>query len=64
MSDKVIIFDEATSGLDISMEEKIINKIFEISNNKTLIFVTHKLSSITKCDKIYELTKHGLQIRN
>ena len=60
----IIIFDEATSGLDVSTEEKIINKIFEISQDKTLIFVTHKLSSIKNCDKIYELTKHGLQIRN
>jgi ABC-type multidrug transport system fused ATPase/permease subunit len=59
----IIIFDEATSSLDVQTEEKIVNKIFELFNKKTLIFITHKLSTIKNCDQIYELTKEGLILK-
>lgn len=45
----VYIFDEATNSIDELTEEKIINMLLEM--NKTIIFITHKLSSLHKFDR-------------
>ena len=50
---KVIIFDEATSSLDIGNENKIIEEIFSIDRSKTLILVTHRHQVVKKCDIIF-----------
>jgi len=50
---KVIIFDEATSSLDIDNENKIIEEIFSIDRSKTLILVTHRHQVVKKCDIIF-----------
>jgi len=50
---KVIIFDEATSSLDIENENKIIEEIFSIDRSKTLILVTHKHQVVKNCDNIF-----------
>lgn len=50
---KVIIFDEATSSLDIENENKIIDEIFTIDRSKTLILVTHRHQIVKNCDIIF-----------
>ena len=50
---KVIIFDEATSSLDLDNENKIIEEIFSIDRSKTLILVTHRHQVVKKCDIIF-----------
>ena len=50
---KIFIFDEATSNIDIDSEEIILNNIKEIAKDKTVIIVSHRLSSIKDADKIY-----------
>ena len=47
--------DEATSALDEDTEKKIMNQIYQVSQNKTLIVVAHRLSTIKVCDKIIEM---------
>ena len=59
---KVLILDEFTSALDNHTEEKIIGEILNFSKIKTIIIISHKLSTLSKCDKIYELTKGGLKL--
>ena len=54
----VIFFDEATSALDEETETKIMREIDNLSNKITLIIISHKLSTIKKCDKVYEI-KNG-----
>jgi ABC-type bacteriocin/lantibiotic exporter with double-glycine peptidase domain len=50
---KVLIFDEATNSLDSINEKKLINEIFQnIKIDLTIIFVTHNLNILKKCDKI------------
>lgn len=51
------IFDEATSNLDAENEEKIWKNIKEISQNKTSLIITHRLSMIKNCNKIIVLDK-------
>jgi ABC-type multidrug transport system fused ATPase/permease subunit len=48
----VLLLDEATSALDNKNEQAIIKAIDKISKDKTVITITHKLSSITHNDKI------------
>jgi len=51
----LIILDEATNSLDIDTENKFIDEVFKNSNDKTIIFISHKMSALSKCDKIFDL---------
>jgi len=59
---ELIIFDEATSSLDAITEKEIINSINSLKNEKTLISISHKLSTMLYCDQIYEI-KNGTLIK-
>ena len=51
----IMIFDEATSSLDTESEKFIQNSINSMVGEKTLIIITHRLSTIRHCDYIYVL---------
>lgn len=50
---EILIFDEPSSSLDPMAEYDINNKILEISKDKTVIFISHRLSTVRMADKIY-----------
>jgi ATP-binding cassette subfamily B protein/ATP-binding cassette subfamily C protein len=52
---EVLVLDEATSALDNETESKIMNEIYNISKDKTLIIIAHRLSTVEKCDRRIEL---------
>lgn len=52
---EILIFDEATNALDSISEVKILKNIKRNFKKLTLIFVTHRLNSLKKCDKIIYL---------
>ena len=54
----LIIFDEATSNIDIKTETEILRSLFDNLGNKTLIFITHRLTSASLADKVC-LLKEG-----
>ncbi|MCD7839272.1 MAG: ABC transporter ATP-binding protein/permease [Erysipelotrichaceae bacterium] len=56
----VYIFDEATSNIDVESEEAILHVIEEIAKTKKVILITHRLSSVRKCDEIYVLDKGSI----
>ena len=58
---EVLVLDEATSALDNETEKAVIESINALQGEKTLIIVAHRLSTIAKCDKIYEV-KNGQAI--
>jgi ATP-binding cassette subfamily B protein/ATP-binding cassette subfamily C protein len=47
----LLVLDEATSALDNDTETKIMDEIYDVSRNKTLIIVAHRLSTVEKCQK-------------
>ena len=57
---QVYIFDEATSNIDVESEEIIIDIIEELSNKKTVIYISHRLASSKNADRIYVLNKGQL----
>ena len=57
---KVLIFDEATSSLDIDNENRIIEIIKKYKKNKTIILVSHRSNTLKYCDKIYEIKKGAI----
>ena len=54
----VLVFDEATSALDGITEKVIMDAIQELSGQKTIIMIAHRLKTVQKCDVIY-LMEHG-----
>lgn len=52
-----IIFDEATSSLDGFAEKKIMNTIYGLKGQKTIILIAHRLKTVEKCDLIFFMDK-------
>ncbi|MBQ7761080.1 MAG: ABC transporter ATP-binding protein/permease [Clostridia bacterium] len=52
-SKDVYIFDEATSNIDIESEAIIMRNIKELSRNKSVIVISHRLANVIPSDKIY-----------
>lgn len=48
----IYIFDEATSNLDSFSEKVIQDLIFKKIQNKTVIIIAHRISTIVNCDRI------------
>jgi len=53
---ETLIFDEPTSALDPIAEYELFSKLNDISENKTAVFISHRLSSTKFCDKIIVLS--------
>lgn len=48
----LIVFDEATSALDNLTERDVMAAIDALPNEKTVVLIAHRLSTVRKCDKI------------
>ena len=54
---RVLIFDEATSALDPESEAIIQRNLKVIAKGRTVIIVSHRLSTLTECDQIIVLER-------
>lgn len=50
---KILIFDEATAYFDAENEYKVQLAINELSKDKTVVMIAHRLSSLSGVDKVY-----------
>ena len=49
---QVLVLDEATSALDNETEKKIMDEIYKIGKNKTMIIIAHRLSTLDRCERV------------
>lgn len=51
----ILLCDEATSALDSTTEAEILNALKAVANNRTSIFIAHRLTTAMQCDEIIVL---------
>ena len=49
----ILILDEATSALDAETEREILEELDEVTRDKTVISITHRLALAMRADRIY-----------
>ncbi len=59
----ILVLDEATNSLDEKTEEEILNNIYKLKGNKTIIIITHNPKILHKCDKIFEIQEGVLKLQ-
>jgi ATP-binding cassette subfamily B protein len=57
---RLLILDEATSALDPESEAVVNANLLRIAHGRTMIIVSHRLTSLTECDQILVLEKGQL----
>ena len=57
----VIVFDEATSALDSNTEKEIMETIYKLDKDLTLIIIAHRLSTLDLCNKKFEFDNGSLK---
>ena len=61
---EILVLDEATSALDNDTEKAVMSAIDELHVKITMIIVAHRLTTVEKCDKIYEFKDGNVAERN
>jgi len=51
----ILVFDEATSALDQATEASVMEAIYELEEDHTLLLIAHRLSTVRRADKIIML---------
>jgi ATP-binding cassette subfamily B protein len=54
-SPNLLLLDEATSALDAPTEQRVISNLRQKFHGKTILFATHRLSTVRLADRIYYL---------
>jgi ABC-type multidrug transport system fused ATPase/permease subunit len=57
---EVLILDEPTSALDKESEKKVFNTIYSLSKMKTIIIITHNVSLLSQCNRMFRIQNHKL----
>ena len=55
MQPDVLILDEPTSSLDVLNERAFLKLLWEAYADKTLIIVSHRMSTLAPCDRVFKL---------
>ncbi|WP_291441348.1 ABC transporter ATP-binding protein [Desulfovibrio sp.] len=59
---ELIIFDEATSSLDMKNEKSIHETILSLRAKVTIVIIAHRLSTVENCDSVIWLDKGSVQM--
>jgi ABC-type bacteriocin/lantibiotic exporter with double-glycine peptidase domain len=52
---EVLVLDEATSSLDLETEHDVMEAVKSLHGAKTLVIVSHRMSTVDYCDRVYTL---------
>ena len=58
----LLVLDEATSALDNETESSVIDAIFSLKNEITLLVVAHRLSTIENCDSWWRVENGRVEV--
>ncbi len=58
---EIIIFDESTSALDNDTEKRLMDTITKLIGQKTIIIISHRLSTLQKCEKVFKIENKKLK---
>ena len=53
---EVLVFDEATNALDKRLEEKVLENLISLADEKTLIFIAHNDTVLKFCNRVINLS--------
>lgn len=56
----ILILDDFTSALDKNTEKWVMANILELLNDKTCFFITHRLETMHKADKVIVISEAGM----
>jgi len=59
-SPRIVMFDEATSSLDMKTEETVMSAIHGLAHKMTIVLVAHRIKTLEACDVIYRLDRGRL----
>lgn len=62
-SPNILVLDEATSALDKGIEMEIMQTIYEICKEKTLIIISHNESILDNCDMLVTVSSKSINIQ-
>lgn len=57
----VIIFDEATSALDNESEQAVQDSLEQLTHNRTMLVIAHRMSTVRHAQRIIVLTDDGIR---
>lgn len=55
---EILVLDEATSALDSETEGKIMDAIYDVAENKTLLVIAHRTNTIERCERKIKITRN------
>ena len=53
----VLLLDESTSALDSLTEAAVIKELMTLRNEKTIISIAHRISTLKECNKIFKVNE-------
>ena len=54
---KIFLFDDCFSAIDTKTQKKILENLNHLNEKKTMIFISHNISSIINCNKVLVVDK-------
>ena len=60
----LLILDEFTSSLDLGTEKLIMDTIYNLGENKTIIIVSHRESAVDRCDQLITISNGKIIEKN
>ena len=57
----ILVLDEATSALDNETEEEIMKEIYDVSKDRTLIIIAHRLTTLKDCNRIFVINNGEIE---
>lgn len=61
---QILVLDEATSALDNETEDEVMQAIESLYGSITMIIIAHRLTTVRKCDIIYEVKDGKAMVRD